>query len=483
MSRHIAPVPREVVSDPGATGPQRELSAFLEAPLRKPFHVIVPLVLVTGLAVAASLVVPKRYVAWSVVALESRKAPNALARGGGEDPAKPRLGALRQELLTRVRLERVIRETDPYPQMMTEEPLHIVVDEMRHQVEIIQKGPDAFGISYVNRHPRKAQLALSRLINLFVEEANETRTEQVEGTAEFLEAQLQGARQQLEGKDQEIRLYKEANLGHLPDQMPGNLATLQRLQLEQQSLVDSLRLAREKQALLEHGSTPPDASGVTAPVGELEQARQQLATLRGRYTDEHPDVRALLARVARLEAAPTTGRSSPGRPVLDPVRAQLEATRLEIRSLEARHTEMDRRIAVLQGLVDETPRAQQELGTLTRDYEKLNENYLNLFKRKLDAEMARRLEERWQGERYRVLEDPYLPEKPSFPKPWLFALVGAIVGLGAGLGTAVLGELLDHSVKGLRELEASLPFPVLATFPHVRAREVIAKTGRRSARG
>jgi capsular polysaccharide biosynthesis protein len=42
-----------------------------------------------------------------------------------------------------------------------------------------------------------------------------------------------------------------------------------------------------------------------------------------------------------------------------------------------------------------------------------------------------------------------------------------VLGLGSGVGVSLLAELLDHSIKGLRELEAVLPYPVLAAFPHV----------------
>jgi polysaccharide chain length determinant protein (PEP-CTERM system associated) len=468
MNRDRTSAPREIVLDATPTGPVRELSALLEAPFRHPFLLLVPFVLVTALAVGLGFVLTKRYETWAVILLENQKAPNALTRGSDES-AKPKVLTLRQEMLTRVRLERILRELDPYPKLMATQPLYVVLDKMRKGIDITQKGSDAFGIAYENSDPQKAMLVLNRLVNLFVEETNDARSEQVEGTAEFLETQLQEARQQLEEKEREIRGYKEANRGRLPDQMPGNLATLQRLQAEQQAFQENLRLAREKRAVLERGGVSAVAVGepgaVPSAALELQQLRSQLASLRTRYTDEHPDVRALASRVARLEAEVAKGPGERGVPAFDPARAQLEAVVLDVQRLEARDAEIDKRIQGLQGRVDTTPQTEQGLATLTRDYEKLNENYVNLFKKKLDAELAKRLEQRWQGVRYRILEPAYLPETPSFPKPWLFGLLGAILGLGTGLGAALTAELLDHSVKRLREVEENLPFPVLAVFP------------------
>ena len=49
-------------------------------------------------------------------------------------------------------------------------------------------------------------------------------------------------------------------MGQLPEQVQANLATLQRLQLEQQTIADSLRKATDALLLLESGG-----SGVRAP--------------------------------------------------------------------------------------------------------------------------------------------------------------------------------------------------------------------------
>jgi capsular polysaccharide biosynthesis protein len=93
--------------------------------------------------------------------------------------------------------------------------------------------------------------------------------------------------------------------------------------------------------------------------------------------------------------------------------------------------------------------------------------------------MAQKLEERWKGERFRVLDPAYLPEQPVSPDPMLFLLGGVVLGLALGLGLAYVAEFLDRSVKDVDELEDALPYPVLATIPHVRRGALPERSARR----
>ena len=70
-----------------------------------------------------------------------------------------------------------------------------------------------------------------------------------------------------------------------------------------------------------------------------------------------------------------------------------------------------------------------------------------------------------QGSR---LEDPaYLPEQPFSPNRTLYAGAGLALGLVAGLGLAFGVEFFDRSVKSARQLQAAIPYPVIATITHI----------------
>ena len=198
-----------------------------------------------------------------------------------------------------------------------------------------------------------------------------------------------------------------------------------------------------------------------------------MAQLKTRYTDEHPDVRALQGRIDALEKA--AANAPPDAPVTDPAAAaaqlRLREARLEVQAQRERLADVDRRIAGFQDRVEAAPRREQEVLGLMRDYQKLSENYSALLSKKLDAEMASRLEQQQKGQQFRVLDPAYLPERASFPDRGLFALAGAVVGLLLGVGLAVTIDVLDPTMKDAESVAAAFAFPVLAVIPYVKPRE------------
>lgn len=452
------------MNEPAADRPS--ILEYVQIPLRRPWHVVIPFVVVTLLAVGFSLTITKTYTSSTLILVESDKVPQSFMNEGTRDaaPSRPRLQTIRQEILSRTRLERILEELNPYPERAGRAPLTAIVEGMRQAIAINVKGNDSFTLEYTHRDPKIAQSVTARLATLFIEESSQARKTQVEVTGEFIESQLAEARQKLEEKEKALRQYKESRMGRLPEQTGANLAILQRLQLEQQSVSDSLRSARERAMLVERGLSASTGGGAANdPASELAAARSELAALRARYTDEHPDVKAAQSRVARLE------KQVGARTQSDQGDAQLEQARAEVRHLEGKLADVDRRIAMFQGRVEETPRTEQELATLTRDYQQLNQNYLDLLRKKMDAQMAERLQDQWKTDNFRILDPAFLPERPVSPNRWLFLWVGMVAGLLAGLAASVVAEMMDPTIKSLREVEALLPFPVLAALPHLDA--------------
>ena len=456
--------------------PAPEILEYLEVPLRRPLHMFVPLVLFVSAALVASYTLPKQYRSSTLIIVEREQVPDGFVRKATTENGREQLATIKQQILSRTRLEKVIRELDPYPEKMGEQPITQIVEGMRQSIAISVKGLDAFSIDFVHPDPRKAMAVANRLGTLFIEAVVEEREAQVEGVHEFIEAQLDDSRRELEVKEEALRKFKERHMGTLPTQMDANLSTLQRLQSDYQNVGELLRAAQDRQALLERGLVDQVAAAgsrgqvVLGPAAELAQLKGQLQSLRGRYTDEHPDVRALLARIDRMERALAEVPATPA-PVTATsgvaARTPVQRTSHEISGLMTRRDNLEQRISEFQARVEQVPRTEQQLATLTRDYNKLHENYLALLNKKLEAQMAERLEKRWKGQNFRILDPADLPESPFSPNRPLLLGAGILLGLLAGLGAAVGAEVLDHSIKNVRELESVLPYPILATVPHI----------------
>jgi protein tyrosine kinase modulator len=444
----------------GGMGTQ-DLLEYLEIPLRRPWHVVIPFVLLVTAAVATSYVLPKKYRSSTLILVESEKVPDAFVASMATERTTKRLQTIRQEILSRTRLERVINELQPYGPVGNRS-LTVTVETMRQAIDIAVKGNDAFSIDFVHRNPEMAMKVANRLATLFIEEATRSREEQVGEAYQFIETQLADARRELESREVALRRYKEQHMGTLPEQTPANLATLQRLQMEQQSVNENLRAATERLISVESNPTKAAAAASDSTLGQLQS---QLATLRGRYTDEHPDVRALKARIAVLEREQASKAPVTTDDPAATARTQVEAARADVQKIKDRLADIDAKIATFQGRVEQAPRTEQDIATLSRDFQKLNENYLTLLNKKLEAQMAAKLEQRWKGEQFRILDPANLPERPIFPNKRLFLAAGLFLGLLAGIAAAVAADFLDHSVKSVRELEQLLPFPVLAVIP------------------
>lgn len=457
------------VTPASQAAPGQDLKVLLEAPLRRPWLVAGPFVVCVLAAVVASLVVPAKYRSSTLILVDSDKIPDSFVQQGAADESRKRLYTLNQEILSRTRLEKVINEIDPYPAARAKEPLGTTVERMREMIHLNTKGDDAFTIEYVHSDPHVAQKVTNRLTTLFIEEGAQRREEQVQGASRFIEKELEDARKELEAREAALGKFKQEHMGTLPQQLDSNLSALQRLQLEQQSVSENIRAAQDRLALLAtQGVAATPGSGTST---ELQTLKAQLGELRGRYTDEHPDVRNLVSRIASLEQALESGVVRGGT-------ADLTAdVRREIQSLTARREEINRRIASLQNRVEGAPRTEQELATLTRDYQKLNENYLALLNKKLDAQMAEKLEKQWKGLRFKVLDPASFPEQRYFPNRKLFVLAGALAGLCIGFGLALAADFLDHSIRTAAEIERLFAQPVLATIGHISVPRELARAG------
>jgi polysaccharide chain length determinant protein (PEP-CTERM system associated) len=460
--------------------------------------------IVVGAAASQVVVrfVPKQYVSQTVVLVESDKIPKNFIPQLATEDTQDRLHTIHEEILARPRIERILDELDPYPEMI-DVPRADVVDMVRSRTAIGLRGNDAFVVRYSDTDPARAQRISTRLTSMFIEEVSGARARQVQGANEFIDNQLVETKGDLEQVEGKLKQIKQRYMGMLPNQLEANLSTLQRLEHERQSVSEQIRVAKERRSLLERQlalqsqmNEPearlipelPAADGAAAApsdAGSLPALKAYLAQLLARYTPEHPEVVATQKRIARLESEMSAAVPPPApEPVPPPedtapaaastdiifsdLSAQVAAVDRDIQNLEERHEQIRSQIGVYQARVEKIPEVEQELQSLERDYELISKYYSELLSRKLEAETAGAVERQWQEEQFKILDPAQVAEKAEFPKASVFLLVGTLIGLGAGLAAAFLAEATDPTVKNLRELEGLLPYPVLLTLPRMK---------------
>jgi len=217
---------------------------------------------------------------------------------------------------------------------------------------------------------------------------------------------------------------------------------------------------------------------------QLEAAQTALASARQRYSPDHPDVVRLERLVSSLQSRPpaeasrAAGASATPSEALDQplnasadnppyiqIQAQRQAAVSQIHSLHRKRDELQRTLAELEKHLADTPMVERDYTAMMRDLESAQSEYRTERLKQNEAQTAEYLETERKGERFTLIEPPFVPERPSSPNRPLIMIFGLMFALSAGFGTVALLESTDPSVRGPHDLHALLSASPLATIP------------------
>jgi capsular polysaccharide biosynthesis protein len=117
--------------------------------------------------------------------------------------------------------------------------------------------------------------------------------------------------------------------------------------------------------------------------------------------------------------------------------------------------------------VEDTPRKEQELLLVERDYNNIKKTHNELLSRKLEAEISLNMEKKQKGEQFQIIDPAALPGKPISPNMKILFLLTLAAGPNIGLGLIFLMEYFNTSFRNPEDLESYLDLSVLATLPIV----------------
>jgi polysaccharide chain length determinant protein (PEP-CTERM system associated) len=427
------------------------------------------------------------YASTTLIMVEPQDVPVNYVKPTITDRLEKRLQAMNQEVMSRTRLESIIKDFDLFAEMRRKGmPTERVVEHMRRKVRLqIFSAENAFRITYEGGDPNTVQRVTARLANLYIDENLRMREERAGGTTEFMEGELDKARRQLETLEAKVQEYRRQYMGELPEQQATNMNLLSQHQSQLRATSLSLSRTMERKLLLDKQAAEIRAARVatssnsggehvaSSPSVRVQQLEAQLAELRGRYTDEHPDVVHLQSLIAQLRSElGLAGTRIGGDPLLPPdlARAILD-TQLEISRMRQEEDHLRKQITVYQGRVENAFVRNQEMESLTRDYDVTRRKYQTLLDKKLEAQLSQSLEQRQKAERFRVIDPASFPQSPARPNRPLFYAVGVALSVGLAIFLPVLFRQLDTSFHAPEEL-GSLAVPVLAVIPQLRSGDV-----------
>jgi len=447
---------------------------------RYKWYIIAPSILGMLAGVALSLNVPKMFKTSTVILVEPKKVPDNYVKSTISLDLSQQLNSITPQVMSRPNLLKVIEKFNLHDGK--EDPLHIdsLIKKLQRSVKISVKGKNSFSITCNGRDPEIVMKITNMLSDLFIQENLSIRAKQASQTADFLYAELEEIKLELERQETALSRFKRTYMGELPEQKETNLRVLDRLQLQLQTNDSALRIELDRKSLLEQQlNIVISSSSGTGSAGlgiQLRDLREKLTSLKAIYTEKHPDVISTEIEIKSLEKKfneqrdeldDTARRELTGDPQYRELVNQINTRALEIKALRDEQNQLKEQIVLYQRRVDIAPKREQELLLLTRDYQNTRENYMSLMNKKLEADLSENLEIKQQGEQFRILDPAVKPVRPFSPKKPLYAAVGFIIGLLIGGTVIVVKEFFDHSFHNADELAEYIEFPVLISIPQI----------------
>jgi polysaccharide chain length determinant protein (PEP-CTERM system associated) len=317
----------------------------------------------------------------------------------------------------------------------------------------------------------------------------------------FIEDQLKVYAERLTAAEDAVTAFKRKNLGLMPGQGENfytrltdmrtalNQARLELAEAEQGR--DALRRRFTEEAppslIDEKAMYEPAGPEMASPELDLriQALQQKLDTLRVTYTEQHPDIVAIVPALEQLKEqrqrereqrqrdARTRKLSSTGGKTQDLVTQQLTISMAEydatIAGLKERVREYERRLGELSSAANAIPQVEAQYTQLTRDYEVTKKNYDQLAARRESAQLTGDVQSNASTMEFRVIDPPQVSTQPDWPnRPLLRSLV-LLAAIAMGIAFAFLMSRLrptvDHE-RGLRELSGLAVFGTVTLAPN-----------------
>jgi len=489
--------------------PKMELREYGTLFLRRRWVIVFSVLSILFAASVYCVVTPELYKSSITILIIPQTVPEDYVRSTISVKVDQQLATIKQQVLSRTTLTKAMDELRLFEKERKKLSSEGLFAMMRKRIEIdVVRGAgrdssEAFSLSFLHEKPKEAMHAAARLASLFIDENLKTREQQAVGTSEFLESQLRGTKASLEVMEQRVKEYKIRYMGELPQQMEANLRMLTGLQDRLRTNETGTRTVEERKVFLQAqinliGRSFPAASAGNGNPGlalsrdsaqslqiQLASKKAKLAELNERYTEMVPEVVRTKQEVADLEkriaeawrsaANPSAGDTNEEPQIgaaflhesdeIRRMRAQLKATTAEIASLKKEREEIRKSISSVEQKIEQSPRREQEMISLIRDYENQKKSYDDLQKKKLEADVSQNLEKRQKGTQFQILDPANLPEEPFQPNRKKVMGVSLLLALALGFGGTIAWEAMDLRLRDVRDFRQLYKVPILGYIP------------------
>lgn len=347
-------------------------------------------------------------------------------------------------------------------------------------------GTDVLKIDYKSAQPELSAAVVNQIMQSYIATNIQSNRAEVRAARRFLERelpkaegdveQLSQALQQFNEQNRIVSLEKEADatvaaIAQLDSQIANTQAQLARAEANSTGLRQQLGMPLDDALTL---SALAQSGSVQAAFGNWQTAQTTLANARTRYTDQHPTIRELarqedaMASVLQERIYEVAGTSVPisgGTLQMSPIQQQLADKLVEA---EIQRSSIYNELGTLASTrdayiewADVFPSLERTQIELQQRLDYARTTYETLLKRLQEIRLA----ENQNVGSARVVEPASVPQTASASSQMVFVMLGGIVGVFMGVATAFLLDLVDRSIKTIKDAERALGFVMLGMVP------------------
>ncbi len=310
-------------------------------------------------------------------------------------------------------------------------------------------------VSMTNTDPVKARDIVNALIQVYLDQTISFKTEEASRTVKFVEEQLKGTRDDLDQSEKNLQTYKSnSGVVKLDTESEELVRKLSEIEKERASVIlnrkqiefalNALQEARRKGQVYTPAMLKDDplVSGIAGRLTELEVQRRALIS---ENTENHPQVKVVQGQIDQIQKK---------------LQSTYETARMNLTKQE---TFIQQQIAQYEAKIRLLPAAERDLARLLR-LSKVNADiYMFLLQKHEEARIVKAS----TISNINIVDPAITPDKPVKPLKRKNLMLGLLVGLMFGIGSAFFMDYLDDTIKDEEEAKRALGWPLLGTIPSI----------------
>lgn len=302
---------------------------------------------------ALAFLLPAAYRSTATILIEEQEIPPDLVRSAIATYADQRIETIKQQVLSRATLWRIVEQYGLYEKLRKRSPTEEVLERFTKDIQIDvlnvkvvdrrtqnpTQATIAFTLAYDGETPTSAQKVANELTSLFLAENLKSRERHAQETTAFLKREAENLDKHIQDLEGMLAAVKQKADGALPELMQLNMQLMNQTQRELLDADRDIRSLREKKTYLEGelAQLKPHTPIITASGDRLLDSGERLKALRAQYASvsgymlpDHPDFIKIKQEIESLE------KETGGIDDRDELSKRLTATRATLAALRER---------------------------------------------------------------------------------------------------------------------------------------------------